>query len=118
MRLNRSQSVKIDPYLGHVRPFLDRLTGNASYTHSPPPQLDLQGCFLRDVCFRCFQLYFDSEWDNFEAMDIDEDNQISRESFKDGADSLGIELTEDEADYIFDQLDVRQSNSRFCLCDI
>ena len=51
-------------------------------------------------------------------MDIDEDNQISRESFKDGADSLGIELTEDEADYIFDQLDVRQSNSRFCLCDI
>jgi Ca2+-binding EF-hand superfamily protein len=50
-------------------------------------------------------LYFDAEWTHFEAIDVDEHNQITLDGFKAVAAGLRIELSEDEADYIFDQLD-------------
>jgi hypothetical protein len=50
-------------------------------------------------------LYFHAEWEHFEAIDVDEHNQITIDGFKAAAEGLQMGLSEDEAVYIFEQLD-------------
>ena len=50
-------------------------------------------------------LYFHSAWQHFEAIDVDEHNQITIDGFKAAAEGLQMGLSEDEAVYIFEQLD-------------
>lgn len=50
-------------------------------------------------------IFFQAEWQHFEAIDVDEHNQITIDGFKTAAQGLHMGLSEDDEIYIFDQLD-------------